>query len=130
MSFPPVPGADWFLHSLKLQASIGIDGFALQDATPTIISWEVPDDGNLHRVLLLASLQVTSSETGGAVSGFIVSPGGGSPAEPGFVTGGQVQGNHVGITGGIAGPGTTVNVEQTSALTGGAAVLWVEIWGS
>ena len=38
MTFPPVPGADWYLYSLRLQDTTGLGGFTLQDATSTIFS--------------------------------------------------------------------------------------------
>jgi hypothetical protein len=131
VSFPPVPGADWFLHSLKLQASTGIDGFVKQDATPVMLTWQVPDDGNMHRVAVFCSEQCVTTETGGSVSAFIIPPNGGAAAEPQFLAASLVGGNHVGSTFGIVGPGVTVTIEQTSALTaGGPTTVWCEIWGS
>jgi hypothetical protein len=116
--------------ALALQASTGIAGFALQDATPTIISWTAPNDGNLHRVEIFASENVTSALTGGAVSGSIVSPAGGGAAQPQVIAANQGAGNHVGtVTGGIVEPGSTVSVIQSSAVTAGEATVWAEIWG-
>jgi hypothetical protein len=116
--------------ALALQASTGVAGFALQDATPTIISWTAPNDGNLHRVEIFASENVTSALTGGTISGSIVSPAGGSPAQPQVIAANQGTGNHVGtVTGGIVEPGSTVSVIQSSAVTVGAGTVWAEIWG-
>jgi hypothetical protein len=112
-----------------LLAATPVAGVALVNGTPTILSYTFPADGNQHRVLLLGSVQVTSTETGGAVSGSVVPPNGGSPAQPAFLVAGQSTGNHVGTTAAIAGSGTTVSVIQSTALTGGAATMWAEIWG-
>jgi hypothetical protein len=122
----PIPSpASW-----QLLASTGPVGFVLQNATPTILTWQVPNDGNLHRVFFIGSIDVTSAETGGAISGNVTPPGGGSAAQPQILAAGQAGGNHVGSAAAIVGPGTTVTVSQTSALSAGAAVAWVEIWGS
>jgi len=121
--------ASWTL--LAQQAATAAAGFALQNATPTIISWTAPSDGNLHRVQIFASMSVGSAETGGTVSYEGTNPDGST-----FV--------HTLFTGGNAGPGevqpsaqlrivkagTTVSIVQTSALTSGAATVWAEIWGS
>jgi hypothetical protein len=112
-----------------LLAATPAAGFALQNGTPTILTYTFPADGNQHRVLIPSSLQVTSAETGGAVSAEIVPPGGGSPALPSLAAAAQAAGNHVGSTMAICGSGTTVSVNQTSALTAGAALFWAEIWG-
>ena len=46
----------------------GRTGFALQDATPTILSWTAQNDGNLHIAILAVVIKVSSAETGGAIS--------------------------------------------------------------
>jgi hypothetical protein len=123
---PPIPSpASW-----QLLASTGPLGFALQNATPTILTWQAPNDGNLHRVFFIGSVDVTLAETGGAVSGNVTPPAGGSAAQPQILAAGQAAGNHVGSAAAIVGSGTTVTVTQTSALSAGTAVAWVEVWGS
>lgn len=117
------------LANMGLLATSGPVGFTLQNGTPTILSWTAPNDGNLHRVFFIGSVDVSSAATGGAVTANVVPPGGGSPAVPQILAGGQAAGNHVGTNAAIVGPGQTVTVQQT-ALTGGAAVAWIEIWGS
>ena len=42
-------------------AAGGLAGFALQNATPNILTWTAPNDGNYHRVVVAASIGVTSS---------------------------------------------------------------------
>jgi hypothetical protein len=120
------PGA----ASLQLMATTGIAGFALQNATPTILTWTVPNDGLLHRLLLIPVLGVTSSQTGGAVT-------------YAYTASNNLTQTHTLFAGGLSGtplpanlvpvlvyPGTTVTVAQSSAQSGGASILWAEIWGS
>jgi hypothetical protein len=45
------------------------------------------------------------------------------------IGGGQSVGGHKGSDAAIVGPGTAVTMQQT-ALTGGAATVWCEIWAS
>jgi hypothetical protein len=150
MTFP-VPGGATFLRSrsnladvanpataladlggLVMVAGTGIAGFALQNGTPTILSWTAPNDGLLHRVTLFGLIHVTSLETGGQVSMQYFGPFGGATAHTSTIlaaglaadTGGQAA-NFFNVP---VGPGTTVTVAQTSALTAGAATLWAELW--
>jgi hypothetical protein len=115
--------------ALQLVASTPETGFALQDATPAIVTWTAPNDGQQHYVMCMASEQVTSALTGGSVIGLITPPGGGSPAQPQALAAGQAAGNHVGNFACVVGPGTTVTIEQGSAVTGGAATVWIGLWG-
>ena len=114
---------------LVLQATTGVAGFALQNATPTIISWTAPNDGNLHRFIVICSLDVSSAETGGAVSLVCTPPGAGAQTTS-LYAGGLGTGPAYNTQERLVQPGTTVTVEQSSALTGGAATVWAEIWGS
>lgn len=130
MTFP-LPGANWsILHSLRLVASTGVGGFALQNGTPTILSWTAPNDGNLHRVICPAMLNVTAPETGGEIDINATLPNN-APLTATLIAGGQAAG--IFTSGGpqfwqvMVKPGTTVSVTQL-ALTAGAAVLWAEIW--
>lgn len=121
--------ADW-QTSLGLQATTGVDGFALQDATPTILSWTAPDDGNLHRVLFVTSLYVSSASTGGQVNCYGGLPQGGNAyneiAAATHAAGAEF-GNACWL---IVGPGQPAVIYQASALTAGDAILYAEIWGS
>lgn len=120
-------------EGLALLASTGAEGYTLQDATGTILQWTAPGapgDGNLHRVLLLANLVVSSGETGGAIGFTNLTAPNGSTHSPGVSAGGA------GVTlvqytqSYMVESGSTVTLAQTSALTGGAAVFWAELWGS
>ena len=122
--FPFVSGG------LQLLESTGINGFNLQDATPTILSWTSPNDGNLHRVTVFMSLYVSSAETGGQINIQYVVPSGQTNAAS-VTGGGSGAGAHTFTNYEIIiGPNTTVSLVQASALTAGAAVLWAEMWGS
>jgi trimeric autotransporter adhesin len=117
--------------AIALLATTGINGYTLVNGTGNIITWTAPNDGNLHRVMVLASLTVTSATTGGQISISFTAPGGGvggptifnaslsaatrAPSSPTTVV---IEAN------------TTISVSQTSAMSAGAAVLWAEIWGS
>jgi hypothetical protein len=118
---------------MTLQATTGINGYALVNGTGTIISWTPPNDGNMHRSVVFAMLNITSTETGGelAIEFYGPSSAGGNLAfglfSPNLGAGWE------GITSWIAilsAPNEPVAITQYSALTGGAAVLYAEIWGS
>ena len=106
-------------------------GVALQNGTPVFLSWTAPNDGNLHEFELVASLQVTSGETGGAVGLSFTFPGGAAATPNVFAAGlgaGTVNSSVAGKR--LVAPGTTVTLAQTSALTAGAAQLMAQLWAS
>lgn len=125
------PAALATLGGLGMQASTGVAGFALQNATPTILSWTAPNDGQLHRGILFVSLFVSSAATGGQVNLTWTQPGG-NVFNPAVFAASQGSGGHL-PTGGTAGfnvaAGSAVTLNQATALTAGAATLWAEIWG-
>jgi hypothetical protein len=118
--------------SLSSKAATGIAGFALVNGTPTILSWTVPNDGNLHRFAIFGSLSVTENETGGNIGYAYVLPDG---TQTSFeLVAGNVNfapsGEQAPFTNlAIVAPGSLVTVSQSTALTAGAATLWAEIWG-
>ena len=111
-------------------ADTGINGFALVNGTPTIISWTAPNDGNLHPFVITGGTHVTVAETGGAVHGAWTLPDS-TNASAGTDSGGRAPGGF-GWTSqsGVIGPGQTVIVSQSSALTAGAATVWAQIYGA
>lgn len=113
---------------LQKVADTGTAGFALQNATPNILTWTAPDDGAQHPFLIMASVQVTAAETGGAVG--LTFPLGGifTPDIPVFA--GSVSTNDGTVVGGVADPNTTIYLKQTTALTAGAATVYAQIWAS
>lgn len=112
----------------ELVGTTGAAGFALQDATPTIIGpVNVPNDGNLHRATVVWGLNVTSAETGGAVAMEYTGPGG-NAVTPQLSAGGAGAGETGTQFDRVVKPGSTVSVVQTSALTAGAATGYAELW--
>ena len=131
---PPLPVADGgtgvTTGALVNQATTGVAGFALQNGTPTIMTWSVPNDGKMHHGMVFATLDVTSTETGGAVTLTVTDPGGGLGTHT-LLAGGASSGSST-IPSAFpfaAEAGSSVIVAQSSALTGGAATLYGSIWG-
>jgi hypothetical protein len=110
----------------------GTAGFALQNGTPNILTWTAPNDGALHRVALFAVKHVTSTETGGVIAVTYTLPDGTASAAHTLLGGSQASGDLVpsGAFLVLVEANTTVTVKQNSALTGGASIMWAEIWGS
>lgn len=107
-------------------------GFALTGATPNILQYTFPNDGRNHRFFIVSFENVTLAQTGGAVQVEFTLPDG---TQHNLAVYNASQGAGVyGIFGANAqsnvAPGTTLTLQQTSAQTAGAAVLWAEIWGS
>lgn len=115
---------------LTLRAATPAAGVALVNGTPVILTWTAPADGKLHRVIVVGQVQVTGAETGGAVRMTTANPA---------VTGSPFTieaGAHAGLAYYpltaqqlTVQPGETVSITQT-ALTGGSALLFAEIWAS
>jgi hypothetical protein len=109
-------------------AGTAIGGYSLTNGTGQMAAWTAPNDGQNHRALIIASLHVTSAQSGGAVEVFADFPDGFNAAPPLFA-GGLGVGDHSATTSCVIEPGSTVSVDQISAQTAGAAVLWCEIFG-
>jgi hypothetical protein len=108
-------------------ADTGPNGFTLQNATPTILSWTAPNDGQAHTVIITSDLHVTTLEVGGQITFSVTFPDGSANAGVQVFAGGQAVGVQGTIQGRLVQPGSTVTVQQASALTGGAAVSWHQI---
>lgn len=119
------------LGGLVLQAATAAAGFALQNATPSILTWTAPADGNNHRVVIVCSEHVTSAITGGVVQASITTPDGGAGVIANSLLGGGVAAGFraPAFSGIVVESGSTVTIEQTTAMTAGAATVWAEIWG-
>jgi hypothetical protein len=115
---------------MNLLGSTGLGGFTVQDATPNLFSFVIPNDGNMHRIMALGEMIVSSAQTGGLISVLLNDPSG-TPRTRALFNGGYAAGYQAidGFLTTIA-PGQTITVAQTSAQTAGAAVAWIEIWGS
>jgi hypothetical protein len=116
---------------LNLLAATPEAGYTLVNSTGNIITWTAPNDGNLHRFQIFSALHVTSNETGGTIAVSYTLPDG-TTTLPTLFTASQSAGAISPATTflRLMAPGSTVTIEQTSALSAGAAVMWAEIWGS
>jgi hypothetical protein len=115
---------------LALQATTGSTGYTLVNNTGNIITWTAPNDGVMHRVMLVMNTDVSSSATGGQISISITSPNSASHA-PVVLAASQTAAyyyNQMAFF--LVAPNTSVTLQQTTALTAGAALLWAEIWAS
>jgi hypothetical protein len=115
---------------LQIQAATPAAGFALQNGTPTIISWTAPNDGQNHRVLILGEVSISVLEVGGAIQAAYTPPAGGAQVATLNAGGLGISVSALTVFARVVGPGTTVQVNQSSALTAGTATVWAEIWGS
>jgi hypothetical protein len=120
--------------TLALQATTGAAGYPLVNGTGNIVTWTTPNDGLLHRVLIVAVLHVTSAETGGQCSLLTTLPDG-TAVNKTLFSASQAAGEFWPIS--FSTPqlqpvqaNTAVTVTQASALTAGAATVWVELWGA
>lgn len=111
-------------------AATPLGGFALQNATPSIISWTTPNDGQLHAVELSAMLIVSTAQTGGAV--IISCTIGGQVKQLTIYGGGAAAGvfAQVSVITVECDPNTTVSLLQQTALTAGAANVYAEFIGA
>lgn len=117
-------------NALSLVASTGVAGFALQNATPNILSWTAPNDGQMHRATCFGIVNVTVAQTGGAVGIAYTNPDGGGSTST-WLAGGLGTGhNFPTVRLILMAPGTTITIQQTSAQTAGTATLYTEIWAS
>jgi hypothetical protein len=115
-------------------ATTGTAGFALQNATPNVISWTAPNDGAVHMFVAVSVVHVTSAETGGTIQVIYQSPTSGAGNHFSQLLAGGLGTDVNGQTGttifALVQPGTTVTIQQTAALTAGAATLVAELWGN
>lgn len=114
---------------LALVATTGVNGFALQNATPDILTWTAPADGQLHRYLLMGMTSVTAQETGGQVTLKAGQIGGGNVPWSDMNSGDNAAQQSPFNSMGLIDPGSTITLSQITALSAGAAKVWAEIWG-
>lgn len=130
----PLPGSNYsYLHGLTVKATTGAAGFALQNGTPTILSWTAPNDGNLHAVVFFAELNVTVTEVGGQVTSSVTTPSGNVDSKQMFAAGSGT-GVYTPFAASfpqirMVAPGGSVSVFQNNALTSGAAVVYAWLMG-
>lgn len=119
------------LPALKLQAATPVAGIALVNGTPAgLLVWNVPNDGALHWFIVQGNINVTVAETGGALNYTATDPGGNALSAS--LSGGGLGLGTASLSAHlqVVGPGTVVAVNQSSALTAGAAVFWAVILGA
>lgn len=130
--------ANLFGIALAQVATTGNSGVALVNGTPNILSWTAPNDGQLHRALIAITLVVTSNATGGALALFSHFNGT-SAINATILSGGQSTGVYTQPATGAYGAtlsflllygGDALTLQQYTALTGGAATVYAEIWAS
>ena len=116
---------------MSLLATTGNTGYTLINGTGNAVSWQAPNDGAMHRVLVFATLHVSTAQTAGAIEATLTLPDGTSNSKSMFA-GGLTSNEYY-----SSGPAvflieanTSLSVFQNSAMTGGAAVLFAELWGS
>jgi hypothetical protein len=120
---------------MTLLASTGAAGYTLVNGTGNLFApWTAPNDGLLHRLVVIAVKHVTSGETGGVIAITTVIPDGTSSQKT-LLSGTQAAGVFWPINASysqqqLLQANAAVTVTQTSALTAGASVAWVELWGS
>jgi hypothetical protein len=122
---PPNP-----ISGLSLVATTGLSGFTMVNGTPNLFSWTAPSDGNMHRLFLVGEQIVTGALTGGKVTANFTDPSGAVQTRQIFAPS-----NGVGFSGPQAltftvAPGSVCAVQQNSAVTAGAAVMYLEMWAS
>ena len=116
---------------LSLLATTGTTGYTLVNSTGNIFTWTAPNDGLLHRIICFATLTVTVTQVGGAITMPYTPPGGGAGASLTLYAGTLTAASRGPTTQAIlVEANTTVTLEQQSAQSSGAAILWAELWGS
>lgn len=111
-------------------ATTSLAGYALVNGTPTILTWTAPNDGQMHRINVVAEQVTTSTATAGATSMTHEYPNG-TGASPGIFGGGDTTSQLRQFqTDRLIASGSVVTVQQSTALTGGAVTFWAEIWAS
>lgn len=138
---PPLPVADGgtgattaaaglaALGGIVQQSATPAAGVALVNGTPGILTWTSPNDGKLHVAMVLGLLNVSVAETGGQVTYSYTSPSGVAHSPQMFASGLGVGDAVFAVSVVIVQANTVVSVNQATALTVGASVLWAEIWG-
>jgi hypothetical protein len=105
----------------QIVARTPLAGFPLSAvATPTILSYTTPNDGQIHQVSIALGLYVSVVEVGGGVS--VNATVLGQPYFNGLLPGAEGVGVHDGTLSIPCDPNTTVTVVQQAALTSGTAV--------
>lgn len=123
---------------LQPVASTGLTGYTLINGTGNVISWTAPNDGNMHAATVTSTLVVSTTETGGAFTFGSQNSGGAGTLIAGAAGWSNIY--VAGLSNGAyspnnppelaVGPGNTVYLFQSTALTVGAAKMYATIWAA
>lgn len=105
-------------------------GVPLINGTQNVLTWTAPNDGVMHRVLVMGTQHVTSTETGGTINLGVTLPDGTAASFQLFASGAATGAHNLSFETYLVAPNTTVTISQATALTAGAAKVWFELWGS
>jgi hypothetical protein len=129
-----IPGWGGF----QVVASTGANGYAMADSTDAILSWTVPGtagDGNMHEALLFGALYATAATTGGNITVSYTLPNGVAVTGKPFITGTGLAADTLATPPAgylllLVESGSTVSLQQSTALTAGASVFFGLIRGA
>jgi len=117
--------------NLALVATTGVAGFALQNATPTILTWTAPNDGNAHSVQWAGEIRVSVAQTGGQLTLSFTDPSNQGASTTvdngGHGVGFNPMSNYRAV---MVAPGTTVTLAQSTAMTLGTATAFASLWAA
>jgi len=120
----------WGAMPLVVVATTGENGYALVNGTGAILTWTAPNDGALHVAIVIAGAVAPGPAVGGAV-GVMASPDGAHFTTTPLFNAALGTGTYEGSNGypvtSIVAPGSTVTIEQTSAMTAGGVILYAVI---
>lgn len=110
------------------QATTPAAGTALINGTQTLCQWTTPNDGVPHDFRVSAIQNVAVLETGGQVQ-VAFTDSRGNAATSVLFAGGSGVGDQGQSLERLAAPNTTIQVNQSTALTAGTATVDAQIWG-
>lgn len=117
------------LQGMQLVGTTGAAPYQLVNGTGTIFTFNVPADGQNHRMLLFGSNNVSVAATGGAIA-LTFTPPGGVSASITVCAGSKAVGQHgLDVPGNVMlAPGSVVTLAQSTALTVGTENANFEAW--
>lgn len=112
-------------------AATALAGYTYINGTSNILVWTAPNDGVMHRMLLIGQIRTITAQTGGQIQLTFTYPDGSATPNATINAGGSGVGFH-GFTNQtfLVAPGTTVTLAQSTAQTAGSGTLWAEMWAS
>jgi len=115
-------------------ADTGAAGFTLINGTQNVIAWTAPSDGQAHTFTVYGQVHVTAIETGGQIQIAYTQPDGNGQTTIIDAGGHGATGTFgLGSSGNFSRQvqaGTTVTLQQGTALTAGTAVMFASLFGA